>query len=277
MKRMLKKLFLIAVLITALIISILFISETGDYYVAKGEPSDIEKIISDGITDEDYIILKEQTGLSKSAVCDILNNENALEELEEFQKQNFSEYNVECRYMFFPITKAERLTDENGKSVKLKFPTLKTGDILITKSTHTLLFRHGHAGLVTSAENAEVLEAMMLGVNSDYGNIASWKHFPAVAVLRPKNLSEEKIEKIVSYAKDNLYDVKYSLFAGVLGKTTGENGEVLKTHCSHLVWHAYKNEGINIDSNGGVFVLPDDFLKSEELEVIWSYGINALK
>lgn len=144
----------------------------------------------------------------------------------------------------------------------------------MTKSTHTLLFRHGHAGLVTCADTGEVLEAMMIGVNSDYNNIASWKHFPTVAVLRPKNLSDEEIKKVTDYAKDKLSDIKYDIFSGIFGETAEENGKLKSTHCSHLVWSAYKSAGVDINSDGGLLVLPDDFLKSDELEIIWSYGIN---
>jgi len=160
MKTRFKKIILIAVSVIFIISAVLFLSEYGDYYFKEGEKLNIEEIISGGITKSEYIILKEQTGLSKSAVCDILSKDSGVEELLEFQKQNFSRFSVDCRYMFFPVTKKEVLKDKNGKTVSLKFPPLKTGDILVTKSTHTLLFRHGHAGLVTSADTAEVLETM---------------------------------------------------------------------------------------------------------------------
>ncbi|MBE7027859.1 MAG: hypothetical protein E7407_02340 [Ruminococcaceae bacterium] len=117
MKKRLKK----AVSITALVIFIIFLvlvlSERGDYYVNSGEKVNIEEIISGGITESEYIILREQTGLFKSAVIDILKKEDGAEELLEFQKQNFSKYTVDCRYMFFPVTKAEELKDGNGKNV----------------------------------------------------------------------------------------------------------------------------------------------------------------
>ena len=179
--------------------------------------------------------------------------------------------------MFFPTTKGESLVDENGENVTLKIPEIKTGDILVTKSTHTLIFRHGHAGLVTDGEASEVLEAMMIGTNSGYSSVLSWRNYPTLAILRPKNLSEEEIEDVVKFAKENLYDVKYDLLAGLFGDSYEENKVVTKTHCSHLVWYAYKSAGIDIDSNGGLLVLPEDFLKSDELELIWSYGINVTK
>lgn len=277
MKMKIKKTFFAISIVALIILSSHIISEYGAYFISKEKQIDIEKIISDGITDEEYMILKKQTGLSKSAVCDIMQTNNPLAELRDFQKQNFSEYNVDCNYLFFPVTKAETLNDENGKAVKLKLPPLKTGDILITKSTHTLFFRHGHAALLTNADEAETLEAMMIGMNSDYGTIAGWRRYSSLAVLRPKNLSDNEIEKVVNYAREKLYDVKYDLLSGVFNKTKNETEEILKTHCSHLVWSAYKSQGVDIDSDGGVLILPQDLLKSEKLEVIWSYGINLTK
>lgn len=277
MKKKCKLLLIIFSVVTVTIFVVLFLSELGDYYPAEGKPEDLSQIAADGITEEEFKTLKKQTGLGKSAVEDILKEEKPMEILERFQQQNFKKYDVACEYMFFPVTKLETLKDENGKSVKLELPKLKSGDILVTKSTHTLIFRHGHAGLVTNADASEVLEAMMIGTNSTYSNLASWKRYPSVAVLRPKNLSEEEIKSAIEYAEENLHDVKYDLTAGLFDKKIDIGEGVNKTHCSHLVWAAYKAVGIDIDSNGGMLILPEDFLESDELEVIWSYGINLTK
>lgn len=44
------------------------------------------------------------------------------------------------------------------------------------------------------------------------------------------------------------------------------------TQCAHLVWYAYKQVGIDLDSDGGIFVTPYDILNSPYLEVVQSYG-----
>ena len=44
------------------------------------------------------------------------------------------------------------------------------------------------------------------------------------------------------------------------------------THCAHVVWYAYQRIGIDLDSDGGIFVTPYDIQNSPYLEVIQSYG-----
>lgn len=276
MKNRYKK-FLVILLVFVIIVNVIEkISEIGDYYIVDYEKKDINEILLEGIDEEEYITLKEQTGLGKEAVKEILKKDDAISILNNFQQQNFAQYNVECEYMFFPVTKGESLKDNTGSEVKLNIPEIKNGDIFFTQSTHTLFFRHGHVGLVTNADSSEVLEAMMLGTNSMYNRVSAWRNYPTLAILRPKNLSEEEIKAVIDYAKENLFDIEYSLTAGIFDDDENPH-EISSTHCSHLVWHAYMSAGINIDSNRGRIVLPEDFLKSDELEIVWSYGINATK
>ena len=44
------------------------------------------------------------------------------------------------------------------------------------------------------------------------------------------------------------------------------------THCAHVIWYAYQQVGIDLDSDGGIFVTPYDIQNSPYLEVIQSYG-----
>ena len=270
--KILKNIIKIIIIIIISFFIINFISEINNYYVPEYEKINLEKILSNEITEDEYIILKKQTGLSKTLIDEIMEKDNYLEILTEFQEQNFTKYNVKCEYMFFPTTKSESLKDNNGKNIKLKIPELKNGDIIFTKSTHTLLFRHGHVAIVTDANKNELLESFMIGVNSDYSDIKYWTNYPTLAILRPKNLTEEEINNTVEYAKNNLYDIKYDLLTGIFEEKYIENTD--KTHCSHLVWNAYKYAGIDIDSNGGKIVLPNDIFKNNELEIIWSYGLK---
>ncbi|GAI02664.1 unnamed protein product [marine sediment metagenome] len=39
-------------------------------------------------------------------------------------------------------------------------------------------------------------------------------------------------------------------------------------YCSELIWHAYKVSGIDLDSDGGLFVTPDDIANSPHLAKI---------
>jgi uncharacterized protein YycO len=45
------------------------------------------------------------------------------------------------------------------------------------------------------------------------------------------------------------------------------------THCSHLVWQAYKAAGMDIDGSGWL-VLPADIASDDDLDVVFAYGFD---
>lgn len=256
-----------------------YVSDISSYYVPEKAKIDLEQLIKSGSLDDDkYNLITYQTGLGRIEIDEIMKtNTNYIDVLNSYKEQNFSHYEMNCKYIFFPITKVEELSAGDGEIVKLKYPELKKGDILITRSTHTLFFRHGHAGLITDGNSGEILEAMALGSKSSLQNANSWMSYPTIAILRPKNLKVEDIDKIIDYAKNNLCGINYSFTTGFFGDAYAEEKTISKTQCAHLVWSAYKTCGIDIDSNGGSLVLPQDILKSRELDLVWSYGINMEK
>lgn len=106
-------------------------------------------------------------------------------------------------------------------------------------------------------------------------------------------------ENVAAYASQHLVGVPYQLLAGVFSRelyrasrertrlSTGATisvpdtasnvpeiaTEVLSgTQCAHLVWYAYKQFGIDLDSDGGLFVTPYDIQNSPYLEIVQSYG-----
>lgn len=100
-------------------------------------------------------------------------------------------------------------------------------------------------------------------------------------------------ENVASYALQHLEGVPYRLLAGMFsrklfqGASEEENTVVAgldsnvaevstaplsDTQCAHLVWYAYKQFGIDLDSDGGLFVTPYDIQNSPYLEVVQSYG-----
>ncbi len=100
------------------------------------------------------------------------------------------------------------------------------------------------------------------------------------------------------YAAEHLVGIEYDLLSGLNHRT-----EVLRlaevesgvqrmhpaeptlqelatpagTHCAHLVWYAYLQAGIDLDSDGGFVVTPDDILHSPYLEVVQEYGYGGLE
>lgn len=47
--------------------------------------------------------------------------------------------------------------------------------------------------------------------------------------------------------------------------------------CSHVLWYAFKQFGINLDSNGGLLVMPRDIARSPHLELVQNFGFDPEK
>ena len=169
-------------------------------------------------------------------------------------------------YIAYPVTAEERNTKQYTP-----FVPLKKGDILVTFNTQTLDWRHGHLGLVLNDSGTALLEHMAIGEVSCVTDAFYWGKYPAFIVLR--YFDEKVSEKAANYAQENLVGAPYSIFSGIVKKDkTGE--EKPTSHCSHIVWQAYKSQGADIDKNGGLIVTPRDIAMSDDLQVVQIYGLN---
>lgn len=222
----------------------------------------------DDLTEKDYDLIFSQTGLGKPAVDGFVDNP---EKIEEYRDYYLADKDYKCvREDVFACH--EFITDSKGNAIQNPpFANLKNGDIIITLSIHSLGWRHGHAAIVVDAEKGTTAQAVMIGEKSAFGHIGEWREFPLVAVLRPRNVNTEIIDKVVAFTKEKLIGIDYSLMSGILSGRD-ENTIPTTTHCAHYVWYAYKCFGIDIDSNGGRIVTPKEILYSENLEVVQVYG-----
>ena len=220
-----------------------------------------------GLTEGEYQTVFSQTGLGKSAVDKLLRTRNYAE-IQNYYNYYMQNKDFECARDGF-VAYHEYITDENGNRIENpKFADLQNGDIIITLSIHTFGWRHGHAAIVTDAYNGATVQAVMMGEQSAIGNISEWKQFPLVAVLRVKDIDRATRQKVADYAKNNLVGLEYSLFAGMFGSEE----TLTQTQCAHLVWYAYNQFGVDLDSNGGDTVIPKDILNSDKLEIVQVYG-----
>ena len=92
-------------------------------------------------------------------------------------------------------------------------------------------------------------------------------------VLGLKDASREERKEIASWAGNNLRGIEYSLFTGFFN-AKDQSSDPKTTHCSHLVWQAFKRFGYDIDSDGGPLVTCNDIARSELLEVVQVYGFD---
>lgn len=220
------------------------------------------------------IFLAGQTGIGLDVVEKLL-AENKGMKLLELQAAYFAPVET-ISIPSSPLTVSEYLVDEKGRFAEgTEFADIQKGDILITKNSRFLGWRNGHVGLVVDTKKGLVLEALMLGVNTQLCPLENWTELPSFQVLRLKRgAGSSQLENlcftwlVAEYAMDHLVDIPYSLTAGMNPKEI----TITKTQCAHLIWYAYKQFGIDLDSNGGLIVTPEDIRNSPYLEVVQSYG-----
>ena len=253
------------------------------------------------LSNQELQIISEQTGINM-AITEMLLEQEQEKKILELQEAYYAPVSI-ATIRTTPLTVCEYVKDENGEYTKgTSIVNLQDGDIVITKNSRFLGWRNGHAGLVVDAEKGLILEAVMLGTNTKLCSISGWEKYPSFLVLRIKEEFQNmyEIEKVVSFAEQNLLDIPYQHHAGIWGRMTGlfekecsdeekeqksqsrkmQDGELAQvaeatlsgTHCAHVIWYAYQQIGIDLDSDGGLFVTPYDIQNSSYLEVIQSYG-----
>lgn len=252
------KVFLIFIALFVLLFVRHMINENKAYYLPEYPFEEVS--FSSG---EDEIF--KYTGLSPRASSDIFESKK-LSQLYKLNKLYFEKPEIEKEYILYPTTAQE--------SVKAPIPLapLCDGDILYTPNTHTLDWRHGHTAIVTDAEKGIILEHMSIGNTTVLSYAEKWGNYPAFAILRYPD--EKTAKKAVEFAKEKLTDVPYSIFAGLIEKDKSKNDEISSSHCSHIVWQAYKAVGVDLDSNGGRIVTPKDVAKSDKLKLVQIFGLN---
>ena len=186
----------------------------------------------------------------------------------EAQETFFNPPNPKCNDMFSFFVKEDRM-DETG----VDFVDLQPGDILLSLSTHSFGWRHGHAGLVIDDES--VLESEVIGTKSKINPLYHFGTYSNYAVLRIKDVTPKQQEEVVAFAKENLQDVWYSVAAGFVGdKAPSCESDDFRVQCAYLVWYAYNYFGYDLDSDGGCLVSTYDILHSDKLEIVQIFGMN---
>lgn len=251
----------------------------GTFFTPDYDKEDLSSVLShDPLTEDDYIFLFLQTGLGKPAVDKLLSSgESGKAVLLQIQEQFFAPYELDCAPLLGLFTREDHLKDDAGKQVYAPYlADYQPGDIILTRSTHSLGWRHGHAGLVVQTENGLLtLESVVLGTNSTLMNPGHWRRYSNYAVLRVKDLTEEERRACADKALEQLLDVPYHLTAGFIGpKAQDPDSPFFGLHCSYLVWYAWNAMGVDLDSDGGPLASTTDLLHSDRLEIVQLYGMD---
>lgn len=228
----------------------------------------------DSLTDEEYGQLFNQTGIGVEGVARLLQADR-IEDLDYYQSLYFHPLWVDCVANSI-LSREEFFVDAQGERVGIvPLVPLEPGDILLTPNSHCFGWRQGHAAIVIDEETT--LESVVLGSNSVIQWANKWTAFPAVMVLRFAENSDEIGTKAAEIAVADLNDVPYDLTVGVLSAKDVTEGVLTGTHCAHLVWQCFARLGIDIDSNGGKIVTPQEIATSPHLEVVQMWGIDPDK
>ena len=229
-------------------------------------------------TDEDYKALTMQTGILSREALDEL----PVEWLELYQNAFFFEGTVRHDAIIPGFSFQDLLFDPATDEVFYATVVhLYPGDVVVTSSTHTLGYRHGHSALILS--NDRMLQSISAGAKSraSYLNeieegLFWYLRCTNFMVLRLKDASAETRKEIADLADEQLQGIPYSLTVGIFSKKN-QGASPGQTHCAHLVWQAFKNCGYDVDADGGPVVTPRDIARSEHFEVVQVYGFDPEK
>ncbi len=244
------------------------------------EQVDLIPILSqESLSDADYETLYLQTGLSPYSVDVVLAYAtDPVATIQASQEAFYAEVTRNTVPLIDYFTQEDRLVDENGEVfLGPGLHGIQPGDILLTLSTQTMGWRHGHAGLVVVDENGDLisLEAIVMGQPTTTNAIGSWQGYSQYILLRPTGQTYEEGLEVANYAMENLLGIPYHLTSGFIGEKAPDIDDTwFGVQCSYLVWYAYQAFGLDLDSDGGRLVSTADILGSSELEVVALYGVD---
>ena len=252
----------------------------GTSFLPDYEMEDLTGLLAQDVwTEEDYDYLFYQTGLGRCAAERLLSSgEAGRAVILQIQQDFFAPVQVSCEALLGWFTREDHLVSDDGQTAYAPvLADLQAGDVILTLSTHSLGWRHGHAGLVVERENGSlaVLECAVLGTDSKVMNTGHWRRYSNYAVLRIKGLDAEGRKAASDYALEHLVGVPYHLTAGFIGpKAPDPDDSYFGLHCSYLVWYAWNAMGCDLDSDGGRLVSTYDLLHSDLLEIVQIYGMD---
>lgn len=150
----------------------------------------------------------------------------------------------------------------SAKEVVEKSDQLQPGDILILSKKSTLRSMWGHSAVLN--EHKKIVEFPTYGSGYSESPIFVWANLDReVAIFRLKNI-DNKFKSVLFEEIDQTIRKPYGL--------TFDKNFDKRLYCSQFIYLVFKNAGekvgrnINLDSDGGGWVMPFDIMESELLE-----------
>lgn len=220
----------------------------------------------------DYSLLLSQTGLGRADIDRIWATEPDIKAvLDAYQGRFFSAPAVVCASIA-GFSRAESVVEQKDF---YQIYDLEAGDVLLTKSTHTLCYRHGHSSLYLG--NNKLLEATVIGSPVTTTEAWAWGGYPTGIQLRISAKAAAAVgmtqaqlgEAVAAYAQEELLGDNYSLLTGAFGVGPATND----TQCADLIYRAFLHFGVTV-STRTFPVTPSSLLKSGMFEVVQVWGMD---
>ena len=139
------------------------------------------------LTNDDYNTIFLQTGLSQD-ICEDLMQKNRCScnlTILQYQKEFFKKNIIKCKPLFGWFVRTDIIVDESGNPIHApEILDARPGDILLSFSTHSFGWRHGHAALVI--DDNKTLESRIIGENSDLSTVDHFRQYSNYVLLRKK-------------------------------------------------------------------------------------------
>ncbi len=224
----------------------------------------------------DYDLLWQQTGLSKTDIDLIWAKAPDIAATLSGYQQRFLAENAFDSEALSGFSKTERISDRDQY---YQLYDLKEGDVLLTKSTHTLCYRHGHSGLYLGGGEENILEATVVGAPASLTTAAAWGGYPTGMQLRISEAAAAKVgmsqeelgAAVAAYAQEDLVGDDYRLLAGLFGIGVDTDA----TQCAYLIYAAYAHFGVDVSSRKFP-VTPSSLLESGAFDLIQVWGVDPL-
>ena len=156
--RLIRHILFLGIIAAVLFSLLLFLNERQAVDIIKSPPADLSGVLrKEKLNDDDYKLLFYETGLGQSCIDIIWQRQDKKELILSEQKKFYDIPDYDCHILSL-LTKSEKIIDKKNTAV---FYDLRPGDVLLTKSTHTLFYRHGHSALVLDEDT--LLEAVAIG------------------------------------------------------------------------------------------------------------------
>lgn len=270
MKKKHKQSFFTFIVLCSIYLLMGYIVSKNMFYVPSIEKVDLTPLLEQSsFSQDDYLLLFQQTGLTQPIIDELKETDDFKESILRFQANYLKSLDVQKTNMN-PLTRIDQAFDAHGNTIKaFELAPYHNGYIFLTKSTYTANWRHGHAGLVVDEKRGKVLESLEPGTVSMEQDASKWEYYPTFKMMRLKDTPQSFLDEVANYASTHLMGIPYHILTMKSAVDTFKT-----THCSFIVWQAFKAFDIDLDATGGIFVSPQDLAKSPYLETLQIFGFH---